>query len=441
MSWFRGKDKAAPRIPEPERNPYDRPADDDIPDEYENNRRALFAPQSQGTQGRGPSPSPRPQRNKYDEDDNEDEYAASRANMLRKGPPPPSQQAIAREANSIRAMPDRYNRSGGPNDAYSRGVRDLDKDRADLFAGATVPSRGGGQSPGGQQGGAGAGDGDDEDLEVIQKKTKDLKQQSVQSVREGLRMMREAEETGKNTLLKLGTQSGTIPFIHTKLMANINCIEQLGMTERHLQNSKGFVRRADDNTNDIKTLNRSIFIPAITFDKSKKRAEQDAKMNRRYEEEQAERDATQNNVRETHERIANVTRGFSGRRDGPPGDEDEEEALSGGGRFRTTQQMAARKAQWAKYQSKDDDEEDDAAEDEIADGLDEMSLGIARIKALALAQGNEVKKQNEQLSRLHRNVEDVDQRLSSTTEKVSSSHLGYRPSMLILPSDAPYLVF
>jgi hypothetical protein len=425
MSWFRGKDKTAPRIPEPERNPYDRPTDDGIPDEYENNRRALFAPQSQGDQGRGPSPSPRPQRNRYDEDNNENEYAASRANMLRKGPPPPSQQAIAREANSIRAMPDRYNKNGGPNDAYSRGARDLDKDRADLFAGATIPpSRVGGRSPGGQPGGREGGDEDDEDLEVIQKKTKDLKQQSVQSVREGLRMMREAEETGKNTLLKLGTQSGTITLIFAEPIANISRIEQLGMTERHLQNSKGYVRRADDNTNDIKTLNRSIFIPAITFDKSKKRMEQEAKMNRRYEEEQAEREATQNNIRETHERIANVTQGYGGRRDGPPGEEDEEEALNGGGRFRTTQQMAARKAQWAKYQTKDDDDEDDAAEDEIANGLDEMSLGIARIKALALAQGSEVKKQNEQLTRLHRNVEDVDQRLSATTEKVRSSPPG-----------------
>ena len=204
------------------------------------------------------------------------------------------------------------------------------------------------------------------------------------------------------------------------LSANVKCIEQLGMTERHLQNSKGFVRRADDNTNDIKTLNRSIFIPAITFDKSKKRQEQDAKMSRRYEEEQAERESTQRNIQDTHNRIADATRGTDGRygRDGPPPDDDDEEGLSGGGRFRSTQQMAARKAQWAKYQSKDDDEEDDAAEDEIANGLDEMSLGIQRIKALALAQGNVVKQQNEQLTRLHRNVEDVDQRLNSTTEKV-----------------------
>lgn len=212
------------------------------------------------------------------------------------------------------------------------------------------------------------------------------------------------------------------------------------MTERHLQNSKGFVRRADDNTNDIKTLNRSIFIPAITFDKSKKRQEQDARMNRRYEEEQADREATQRDIQDTHNSIANATRGTNGRygRDGPPPDDDEE-ALNGGGRFRTPQQMQARKAQWAKYQSKDDDEEDDAMEDEISTGLDEMSLGIQRIKDLALAQNKVVKQQNEQLSRLHRNVEDVDQRLSNTTEKARLSTLDCLISILTPVPDAPHL--
>ncbi|KIM32987.1 hypothetical protein M408DRAFT_326662 [Serendipita vermifera MAFF 305830] len=400
MSWFRSKDRATtPKIPEPERNPYNRPDDNGIPDEYETNRQALFAPQQGGAQ-RGPSPSGRPQqRNRYDEPDNEDDYGAQRNNVIRKGPPPPNAAAVAREANSLRSMPDRYNRSGGPNDAYSRGVKDLDQDRANLFSGATVKPVG---RPSGRPGqGQDQDQDEEEDLEAIQTKTKDLKQQTVASTREALRMMREAEETGKNTLLKLGTQS-----------------EQLGMTERHLQNSKGYVRRADDNTNDIKTLNRSIFIPAITFDKTKKRQEQDARMNRRYEEEQAEREATQRGMQEAHDRVSAATRGYTGRRDGPPGEEDDEEALSGGGKYRTQQQMAARKAQWAKYQTKDDDEEDDAMENEIAEGLDEMSLGIQRIKDLAKAQGAIVKEQNKQLERLHRNVEDVDQRLNSTTEKM-----------------------
>jgi hypothetical protein len=207
MSWFRSK--SAPKTPEPQQNSYNPPADDYIPDEYERNRRELFAPS--GGQGRGPSPQQGyrpPQRNKYDAPDDEEE--SFRSNVLRKGPPPPSAQAIAREANSVRAMPERYNRSGGPNDAYSRGDRNLEQDRANLFAGATVQPRAGGSSRYDERSGGGAGgEEEEEDLEAIQTKTKDIKQQSVQSTREALRMMREAEETGKNTLLKLGQQSGT----------------------------------------------------------------------------------------------------------------------------------------------------------------------------------------------------------------------------------------
>ncbi|PVG04878.1 hypothetical protein CPB86DRAFT_747041 [Serendipita vermifera] len=393
MSWFRNK--SAPKTPEPQSNSYNPPAEDYIPDEYDRNRRELFAPS--GGQGRGPSPQAGyrpPQRNKYDTPD--DDEAAYRSNVLRKAGPPPSAEAIAREANSVRAMPERYNRSGGPNDAYSRGVRDLNQDRANLFAGATVQPRAGGANRYDERSGGGAGgDEEEEDLEAIQTKTKDIKQQSVQSTREALRMMREAEETGKNTLLKLGQQS-----------------EQLGMTERHLQTSKGYIRRADDNTSDIKALNRSIFIPVITFDKSKKRAEQDAKMARRYEEEKAERDATNARMMETHNRIASAT--SRNNRDGPPDDDDEQ---IGGGRF-NAQQMAARKAQWAKYQSRDDDEEDDAMENEISNNLDELSLGIGRIKALAHAQGDIVKRQNDQLKQLHNTVDDVDRKLVNSTDRM-----------------------
>jgi hypothetical protein len=193
--------------------------------------------------------------------------------------------------------------------------------------------------------------------------------------------------------------------------------EQLGMTEQHLQTSKGFIRRADDNTSDIKALNRSIFIPAITFDKSKKRAEQDAKMARRYEEDKASRDATNAQIMATHDRIAQAT--GRNNRDGPP-DDDDDEGLSGGGRY-NQKQMAARKAQWAKYQSRDDDEEDDAMENEISNNLDELSLGIGRIKALAHAQGDIVNRQNEQLKKLHSTVDDVDRKLVNSTDRVSRS--------------------
>lgn len=186
------------------------------------------------------------------------------------------------------------------------------------------------------------------------------------------------------------------------------------MTERHLQVSKGFIRRADDNTSDIKTLNRSIFIPAITFDKSKKRAAQDAKLAARYEEEKAEREATSSNIKDTQERIASANRGFG--RDGPPGwDEDEDEGLQKG-----TAKYAEKKKQWSKYQAQDDDSEDDQMEAELSNNLDQLSLGIGRVKELAMLQGQVVKKQNEQLKKLHSTVDDVDSRLVNTTDRVSS---------------------
>ena len=185
------------------------------------------------------------------------------------------------------------------------------------------------------------------------------------------------------------------------------------MTERHLQVSKGFIRRADDNTSDIKTLNRSIFIPAITFDKSKKRAAQEAKLSQRYEEERAEREATNSNIKDTHERIANGLRGSD--RDGSRWDEEDD----GEGLQRDTAKYAAKKAQWSKYQTQDDDSEDDKLEEELSNNLDQMSLGIARIKQQALLQGDVVKRQNEQLKKLHSTVDDVDQRLVSSTDRVS----------------------
>ncbi|KAG8840643.1 hypothetical protein FRB91_005849 [Serendipita sp. 411] len=57
-------------------------------------------------------------------------------------------------------------------------------------------------------------------------------------------------------------------------------------------------------------------------------------------------------------------------------------------------------------------------EDEISNNLNELSMGIGRIRALADAQGEEVKRQNAQLKRLHGVVEDVDQKLTNSTERM-----------------------
>ena len=55
-------------------------------------------------------------------------------------------------------------------------------------------------------------------------------------------------------------------------------VESLANTERHLDVAKGHSMRAEDKTDELKQLNRSIFRPVITFNKDAKRAAQEAKI-------------------------------------------------------------------------------------------------------------------------------------------------------------------
>jgi hypothetical protein len=102
----------------------------------------------------------------------------------------------------------------------------VEQDRAELFSGYDPKARASG--PRAAYGGAGrditsgddditAGDGEgeqtqamdsEEEVEAIKKDIRWTKQETVGSSRNALRMAREAEETARNTLLKLGDQSG-----------------------------------------------------------------------------------------------------------------------------------------------------------------------------------------------------------------------------------------
>jgi len=112
--------------------------------------------------------------------------------------------------------------------------------RNELFAGAPPPGqynfaagRPGGQGaaydPYAQQGGGGGGSRDaygggqqqeqqfeneeDEEVEGIKQQTKFVKQESLASTRNAVRIAREAEETARATLDKLGDQSGSFPIL------------------------------------------------------------------------------------------------------------------------------------------------------------------------------------------------------------------------------------
>ncbi|KZS92993.1 synaptosome-associated proteinsynaptosomal-associated protein 25 [Sistotremastrum niveocremeum HHB9708] len=298
----------------------------------------------------------------------------------------------------------RYGKNVGVGDVYSRGERNLDADRNELFSGYDPKTRSGSNR---FRDGASTrsyddtpGENEEEDVEAIKRDTRFTKQESVNSTRNALRIAREAEETGRNTLLKLGDQS-----------------EKIANTERHLDVSKGHSLRAEDKTDELKQLNRSIFRPVITFNKEAKRAAQEAKRQARHDEEREEREKAMSDIRDSQNRIGRAAT-YRSR------DEDEDIFFSGGGgtggsggRFRTSADQAARAEQRKRYQF-EATASDDEMEDELDDNLDEISDMTKRLKTLGMAMGQELDQQIGRLNRLDDKTVNLDNRVLRNTDRL-----------------------
>ncbi|PCH33611.1 protein transporter SEC9 [Wolfiporia cocos MD-104 SS10] len=292
---------------------------------------------------------------------------------------------------------DRYARKDAVGDVYSRGAGNVEKDRSELFAGYNPEKQGSGRffndGPASRSGDEPPpGEENEEDVEGIKQQIKYTKQESLASTRNALRLAREAEETARNTVGKLGTQS-----------------EKLANTERHLDVSKGYSLRAEDKTDELKQLNRSIFRPVITFNKDAKRAAQEAKVQQRYDEERAERERAMTDIRQTQDRLGRAA---------TYGQQDD--TLGGGsGRFnKTAAQINARKEQRKRYQF-DATASDDELEDELDDNLDEISSITKNLKALGTAMGQELDSQNDRLARLTDKTDNLDNALFRNTQKLN----------------------
>jgi len=285
---------------------------------------------------------------------------------------------------------DKYQRNKSVGDIYSRGQGNLEQDRNELFSGLDPNKAQTGRFSDGPRLGREPppGEEQDEDVEGIKQQTRFLKQDSVNSTRNALRLAREAEETARGTLGRLGDQS-----------------EKLANTERHLDVSKGHSQRAADKTDELKQLNRSIFRPVITFNKDSKRAAKEAEVQRRYEEDRDERERTMMDIRESQNRL-----GRAGTYD-----QDDEEGI--GRRGLTASQQAVRKEQRQRYQF-EATASDDEMEDELDDNLNEISDVAKRLKMLGTSMGQELDKQNDRIDRLTTKAGTLDQHVFSNTEKL-----------------------
>jgi hypothetical protein len=326
-----------------------------------------------------------------------------------------SRSADPPSTHSYADVRDRYQRNN-PVDVYSRGQGNLDSDRRELFSGHNPEKTSTGRFTydGPNLPEPAPGEEKEEDVEGIKQQTRFVKQESVNSTRNALRMAREAEETARNTVNRLGTQSGTSQDDHggRSLVCTYHAIlfvEKLANTERHLDVSKTHSQRAEDKTDELKKLNRSIFRPAITFNKDAKRAAQEAKIQQRYEEEREEREKAMTDIRETQNRLGQASR--YGQRD------EGIELGSNGKQPRTGAQQALQREQRKRYQF-EATASDDELEDELDENLDGISDVAKRLKALGTAMGQELDNQNNRIERIEEKTVSLDNRVFRNTEKV-----------------------
>ncbi|KAN0128375.1 protein transporter SEC9 [Lactarius tabidus] len=300
-----------------------------------------------------------------------------------------SSRSAAPSADAVR---DRYHRNN-PVDVYSRGQGNLDSDRSELFSGfnpeKSSTNRFAHEGPTLRE--PAPGEENEEDVEAIKQQTKFVKQESVNSTRNALRMAREAEETARGTINRLGDQS-----------------EKLANTERHLDVAKGHSHRAEDRTDELKQLNRSIFRPVITFNKDAKRAAQEAKVQRQYEEEREEREKAMMDIRNTQNRLGKASAYDKG-----------EEGIGAGpnGRSKSAAQQALQKEQKKRYQF-EATASDDEMEDELDGNLDEISDVTKRLKALGTAMGQELDNQNNRIERIEEKTVNLDNKVFRNTERL-----------------------
>jgi len=182
----------------------------------------------------------------------------------------------------------------------------------------------------------------------------------------------------------------------------------LANTERHLDISKTHSAGAGDRTDELKQLNRSIFRPVLTWNKDAKRIAQEEKIQARYEEERDQREKAMLDIRESQNRLGRaVTYGRGG----------DEEELVGSGRSRNQEQNAVRKEQRKRYQF-EATASDDELEDELDDNLDGIGDVSKRLKALGMAMGDELDKQNARIDRIGEKTVALDNNIFRNTERV-----------------------
>ncbi|KAI5853103.1 hypothetical protein DFP73DRAFT_470614 [Morchella snyderi] len=226
---------------------------------------------------------------------------------------------------------------------------------------------------------------EEEDVEAVKQQIRFTKQESVASSRNALRVAAQAEETGRNTLARLGSQG-----------------ERLHNTEKNLDLASSHSRVADQKARELKVANGSMFAIHMKNPlRSASRAKQEeARILARHQEEREERERTREFGFESKNGVGRALNG-------------------NGGYNKPSSKMSL--AERSKYQF-EADESDDEKEREIENNLDSLGAVTGRLRNLAMATGQEVDRQNAQIDVIMRKSDKVDDQIAITHGRIRKIH-------------------
>lgn len=229
---------------------------------------------------------------------------------------------------------------------------------------------------------------EDEEVEQIKGQMRFTKQESVASTRNTLRMARDAEESGKNTMGMLGAQS-----------------ETLFNTERNLRLAETQDKMSYDKIAQLKHYNRNILKIKIQnpYTKNRRLREQEDKI-------KADRVSSKYEQERARAAMADSSTRVKSSLDDGEGMGDEI-----ANKYRREQVMRQ-----AKQYQFEGDSEDDEMEAEIGENLSEIGKFAGRLKKLAVSQGDEIDRQNNRLREVEERTDKLDLNVHLNTAKLST---------------------
>ncbi|KAG7191711.1 Protein transport protein S9 plasma membrane t-SNARE [Scheffersomyces spartinae] len=226
---------------------------------------------------------------------------------------------------------------------------------------------------------------EDEEVDRIKQDIRFVKQESLQLTVNTLRMAQEADAGATNTLGMLGSQS-----------------ERLYNVEQNLLLSNTQTKLADSKVDELRRLNRSIFVPTYTpFTKKKRYEAAEQKLKAQLATEKYTRDRNRSGMYESEQRV----------KQGLSSNSTSSETYRS---YRDQQHLEAAQ----RYQI-EPDSEDDEMEKQIGNNLDQIGNYAKKLNSTAKLIGLELDSQSERLKKIEEDSDrlDIDVHLNTSRLK------------------------